>query len=120
MDTLGIVRDVAIVLLAVESLVIGVLLALMLVQISKLVRMLREEVSPMITSATETADTVRGTVDFVSENVVSPVIKVKSYASGIQQGLRSFFVIGKKVQDHRTRDDQESSIVMLSEEVANE
>ena len=119
MDALGVVRDVAIVLLAIESLVIGVLLALMLSQISKLVKMLREEVSPMITSATETADTVRGTVDFMSDNVVSPVIKVKSYASGIQRGLRSFFVIGRKVRNHRSRGDQES-VVMLSEEVANE
>ena len=107
MGPLGTIRDVAIVLLAIESLVIGVLLALMLVQISKLVKMLREEVSPMLDSASETVDTVQGTVNFVSQNVVSPVIKVKSYTSGIQQGLRSFFVIGRRIQKRRTSGDQE-------------
>ena len=107
MGPLGMIRDVAIVLLAIESLVIGVLLALMLVQISKLVKMLREEVSPMLDSASETVDTVQGTVNFVSQNVVSPVIKVRSYTSGIQQGLRSLFVVGKRIHRHRTSSDQE-------------
>jgi hypothetical protein len=42
---LAAVRDLAIVLLAVESLVIGVLLVVLLVQLRKLVQMLREEIA---------------------------------------------------------------------------
>jgi hypothetical protein len=57
---LAAVRDLAIVLLAVESLVIGVLLLVLLVQLRKLVQMLREEIKPMLNSANDTVNTVNG------------------------------------------------------------
>jgi hypothetical protein len=92
---LAAVRDIAIVLLAVESLVIGALMALMLLQMRKLVRLLREEIAPLLRSANETVETVHGTVDFVSQNVVSPIIGTQSYLAGAVQTLRSLFVIGR-------------------------
>lgn len=91
------IRDVAIVLLALESLVIGVLLALTLIQIRKLVRLLREEIAPMLDAASQTLDTVNGTASFVSQNVVTPLIKVSSYSAGAVQTLRSLFLIGRKL-----------------------
>lgn len=94
---LGVVRDVAIVLLALESLVIGVLLALMLLQLRKLVRLLREEIAPLMTSANDTVGTVHDTVDFVSHSVVDPLIKVSSYTTGTIQALRSLLFIRHKL-----------------------
>lgn len=91
------IRDVAIVLLALESLVIGVLLALTLIQIRKLVRLLREEIAPMLDTASQTLDTVNGTASFVSQNVVTPFIKVSSYSVGAVQTLRSLLLIGRKL-----------------------
>lgn len=83
-------RDVAIILLAVESLVIGVVLIALLVEIRNLARLLQEEVEPLLNSASETADTVRGTTTFVSQKVVSPVVKMYSLASGIRRALTVF------------------------------
>lgn len=83
-------RDVAIILLAVESLVIGVVLVALLVEIRSLARLLQEEVEPLLNSASETADTVRGTTTFVSQKVVSPVVKMYSLASGIRRALTVF------------------------------
>jgi hypothetical protein len=94
---LAAVRDVAIVLLALESVVIGVLLALVLLQIRKLIRLLREEVTPMLDSANHTLHTVQGTTTFVSKNVVSPIIRVSSATAGTAQALRSLFSIGRRV-----------------------
>lgn len=82
-------RDAAIVLLALLSIVIGVLLALMLLQIRSLIRLLREEIAPLLASANETMATVQGTTDFVSRNVVRPVVQVSSYSSAALQVLRS-------------------------------
>ncbi|HHX44021.1 MAG TPA: hypothetical protein GX714_08570 [Chloroflexi bacterium] len=86
---LAVLRDAAIVLLAILSIVIGVLLALMLLQIRSLIRLLREEIAPMLAAANETMSTVQGTTDFVSRNVVRPVVQVSSYTSAALQVVRS-------------------------------
>jgi hypothetical protein len=90
-------RDVAIVLLALESIVIGVLLALTLWQIRALARILREEIRPLLESANETATAVKGTARFVSQTVVSPLVEAASYATGTYQAIKSLFVIGRRV-----------------------
>ena len=82
------VRDVAIILLAVESLIIGVLLSVLLWQLRNLSRMLEEEVKPLLDSANETVGTVRGTSTFLSETVVSPVVQIISTVTGLRRGLR--------------------------------
>lgn len=82
------VRDLAIILLAVESLVIGVLLVILIFQVISLTRLLRNEVKPILSSADETVRTVRGTTVFVSEHLVNPLVRASSFASGIAQTLR--------------------------------
>jgi len=88
---LGTVRDVAIVLLAVESLAIGILLAVMLLQLRALIKMLREEVAPLLDSAGETAQRLKGTVGLVTDTVVTPLIRVSSWAAGARKTLDTLF-----------------------------
>jgi len=83
------VRDVAIIILAAESIVVGVLLAILTVQTSKLVRMLRDEIRPVLDATQETVGTVRGTTVFLSEHLVSPIVTVVGYASGLRQAART-------------------------------
>jgi len=82
------VRDLAIILLAVESLVVGVVLIVLVLEIRNLAKLLREEIKPILDSADETARTVRGTTVFVSENLVTPMVRASSFASGVAQALR--------------------------------
>lgn len=98
---LAAVRDVAIALLALESLVIGILLAVLLVQLRKLVRMLHDEIAPLLDQASQTADTVHGTVDLVSRTVVSPLIRVSSATAGAKQTLRSLFAVRRRIYRSR-------------------
>ena len=88
MSALASVRDLAIILLALESLVIGVVLVVLILEIRNLAKLLREEIKPILDSADETVRTVRGTTSFVSETFVNPMIRVSSFASGIMQALR--------------------------------
>ncbi len=81
MPTVVLIRDIAIIVLAFESLVIGVLLILLIIQMRGLAKMLQEEVQPILESARETATTVRGTTAFVSDTFVKPLIKAAGYAS---------------------------------------
>lgn len=85
------VRDVFIIALALESCVFGVVLMLMLIMLIRLVNTVEFEIKPILEQTNETIGTVRGTTNFVSKNVIDPVVKTKSYVVGVRQGLRSLF-----------------------------
>lgn len=89
MEITATIRDVAIIMLAVESIFIGIFLAILSWQVYSLVRLIRDEIKPMLSSTNETVNTVRGTTQFVSETVVSPIIKGLSYVSALQGMARS-------------------------------
>jgi hypothetical protein len=88
------VRDIFIIFMAFESLIIGAALVVLVIQIASLINLLQNEVKPILQSTSETVNTLRGTTEFLSENLVEPVIKLNSYLAG----LRKFFDVfgGKK------------------------
>ena len=81
------VRDLFIIVLALESLVIGTLLVILIYQLIVLTRMLRDDLKPMIESTQETLNTVKGTATFVSQRVTKPAIAASGYISGIGRSL---------------------------------
>ncbi|UCC75789.1 MAG: hypothetical protein JSW37_09740 [Anaerolineales bacterium] len=81
------VRDIAIVILAVESIVVGILLILLLWQLRSLTQLLQEEVKPMLDALQETIGTVKGTTSLVSETIVSPAVKISGFAAGLRRAL---------------------------------
>ena len=88
------IRDVALVVLAVESIVIGLALVLTLLELRSLTRLLRDEIAPMLDTAKETVTIVRGTTDFVGESVVRPMSKVASMGSAAKRVAQ--IVLGNK------------------------
>lgn len=72
------IRDVFIIVVALESLVIGVALIVLIVQLASLINLLQNEVRPILNATNETVNTLRGTAEFLGENVVEPVIDRKS------------------------------------------
>ena len=83
-------RDIAFVVMALETflimfliLLIVVLLVVVIVLIYDRVIPILEQLNRAINSAADTVHTVRGTTEFVSEKVVSPLIEVSGYAAGI-------------------------------------
>lgn len=80
-------RDLSIILLAITSLVVGVVLIILLWQIRNLVVLLRQEIKPLIASTQQTADTVRTTSQFMAKRVAKPFVNVASLAAGVRQGV---------------------------------
>ena len=80
-------RDIFIIFMAFESLLIGAALVVLIVQVASLINLLQNEVRPILQSTSDTVNTLRGTTEFLSENLVEPVIKLNSYLAG----LRKFF-----------------------------
>jgi hypothetical protein len=72
------IRDIAIIIIAVQTIVIGLLIAVLIWQIWRLVKILQTEVMPIIEDTKATVNTVRGTAEFVSSNVVDPVIQTNT------------------------------------------
>lgn len=69
------IRDLAIILLAMQALVVNILLGVLIWQIWRMTKMLQTEVKPIIEDTQETVSTVRGTAGFVSSNIVDPVVR---------------------------------------------
>lgn len=79
------IRDVFIIFMALESLVIGIALVVLIVQLSTLINLLQNEIRPIINSTNETVNTVKGTAKFLSENLAEPVIKINEFAAKIKR-----------------------------------
>lgn len=82
-----VVRDIAIVFVAVTTFLIGLVMLLLIFQIQVLIQVLRDEIQPLLHTVNDTASTVRGTTEFMSHNVVSPIIKLAGFTSGVRQVL---------------------------------
>ncbi len=95
MSGVALIRDIAIILLAVESLVIGAILIVRARQIRGLTKMLEEEIQPILESTKETATTVRGTTVFLSNTFVKPLINAVGYASAANR-VMSVLARGKR------------------------
>ncbi len=87
-DIVATLRDVAIIFLALESIAVVAILIILIWEVRNLAKMLRDDVKPILHSADETVRTVRGTTTFMSENVVSPLVKVSSFATGVAAALK--------------------------------
>ncbi len=90
------VRDLAIIALALVTLVIGIFLVVLIFQLQSLIALLRNEIKPILSSTNQTVNTVRGTTTFLSETIVNPAITVASYVSGIRQAVSLFTGRGRK------------------------
>ncbi len=83
------IRDIFIIFMAFKSLIIGAALVVLVIQIASLINLLQNEVRPILKSTSDTVNLLRGTTEFLSENLVEPVIKLNTYLAG----LRKFFDI---------------------------
>ncbi len=84
-EQVGRIRDIFLIFMALESLLIGVALIVLIVQVASLINLLQNEVKPILAATTETVNNLRGTAEFLGENVVQPVIKLNGYLAGLQR-----------------------------------
>lgn len=87
------IRDIFIIFLALESLIIGLTLVLLLVQLARLTALLQNEIKPILDSTNETLSTLKGTTTFLSDNLVQPVMKANSTISALRQATT---LVGRK------------------------
>ncbi len=79
------IRDVFIIVVALESLLIGGALIILIIQLASLINLLQNEVRPILDATSETVNNLRGTAEFLGENMVEPVIKLNGYLAGMSR-----------------------------------
>jgi len=95
------IRDIFIIFMALESLLLGLALVVLIIQLARLINLLQNEIKPILDSTNETVSTLRGTSAFLSDNLVGPVIKMNEYLAGMQQALRIFGLARGKRRNSR-------------------
>jgi hypothetical protein len=95
-ETVARVRDVFIILMALESMLAGLALSILIVQVARLTNLLENEVKPILDSTNETVSNLRGTTKFLSDNLVEPVIKLNEVVAVIQRMTDIFRFTGKR------------------------
>lgn len=94
-ETVARLRDVFIIMMALESLLIGLALSILIIQIARLTNLIENEVKPILNSTNETISNLRGTTKFLSDNLVEPVIKLNEILAVFQR-LNDILKITKK------------------------
>ncbi len=95
LETTAHIRDIFIIFMALESLLLGLVLITLIVQLARLTNLLQNEIKPILQSTNETVSTLRGTTAFLSDNLVEPVIKLNEYLAALQQ-IVQLFGLGRK------------------------
>lgn len=90
-ESVGKIRDIFIIFMALESFIIGVVLVILIVQLSVLINLIQNEIKPILRTTNETVSTLKGTTTFISDNLAEPVIKLNTYLAGLKKLLDLLF-----------------------------
>lgn len=89
--TIAAVRDILIIVLALESCLFGIVIMLLLVMMIRLVNTLEFEIKPILEKTNETLGTLRGTTTFLSQNLVQPTIRTRAHMAGVRRAFKTLF-----------------------------
>lgn len=85
LDTTSRIRDIFIIFMALQSLVLGIAIIILIVQLATLINVFKNEIKPILDTTNETLRNLRGTTSFISNNLVEPVIKMNEYSAGFKK-----------------------------------
>ena len=81
-------RDLVIIVLALEMLVMGIAIIVVTVQLARLLHLIRHEIKPILEQASDTIVALRSIARLVSDNVAAPVVKLGGTLAGAVRFLR--------------------------------
>jgi hypothetical protein len=85
------VRDIFIIFMALESLLIGAVLIILVVQLAILTNLIQNEIKPILDSTNETVNTLKGTTVFISKNITEPIIALNTSLAGFKKFFEVIF-----------------------------
>lgn len=105
---IAIIRDLFLILLVLQGIIVGVALMILVLQVSALTNILKNELRPIVDSTQQAADTAKGTALFVGKHAVGPLMQTKSAMTGTLVFVREILAIQRAVQPREEGDDGET------------
>lgn len=102
-----IIRDIFIIILALQGILIVGALAVLIVQIARLINLLQNEVMPILKNTQDTINTARGTVEFVGTNLTEPVIRLNGFLAAMMVLLRELFGIRRALRHEKVQPQED-------------
>jgi hypothetical protein len=93
-----VIRDIVLIFLALEGILIILALAVLIAQVARLVNLLQNEVGPVLQNTQETVSHAKGTVEFVGKNVSEPLIKANAFAAGVSVFVQESFKLRRALK----------------------
>ncbi len=106
-NLIRIIRDLVIILLALEGVLIILGLAVLTLQVARLVNLLQTEVKPILENTQETVKTAQGTVEFVGSNITEPLIAASGFFAGASVLVNNLFGIRRALKRIQNEGDHE-------------
>ena len=95
-ETTGMIRDIMLIVFALESVVTVAAVTVLCINTAKLVIFLKYEVEPILNTTGKTVKKFSGTVSFLCENAVEPTVETVSTISGVMNAANSVLSIFKR------------------------
>jgi hypothetical protein len=102
-----VIRDIFIIVLAFQGVLIVGALAVLILQIARLINLLQNEIMPILNNTKDTVQTAKGTVEFVGSNLVEPVIRANGFFTALMVILRELFGIRRALRQSPVEVDTE-------------
>jgi hypothetical protein len=77
-----IIKNTIIIIMILEGLLIVAALAVLVVQVGRLINLLQNKTKPVLENAQDAVNSAKATVEFVGENVTEPIVRVGSFMAG--------------------------------------
>ncbi len=93
-----VIRDIMLILLALEGGLIILALTILIAQVARLVNLLQNEVQPVLKNTQQTVSHVKGTAEFVGRNVTQPLVNVSAFVTGVGTFLSEVIRINRAMR----------------------
>lgn len=98
-----IIRDIFFIVLGLEFILIIIALAVLILQIARLINLLQNEIKPILDNTQDTVNSAKGTVEFVSSNVTRPIVRAGGFVAGTSVLIRELGGIRRAIR-HNGKD----------------
>jgi hypothetical protein len=91
-------RNIAVIVLALEGILIIGSIAILIMQITRLINLLKKEVRPVLANAQSAVDSAKGAVEFVGDSVAQPIIQTGAFLAGAKVLIRDVGGIRRAIE----------------------
>jgi hypothetical protein len=106
-DFVAVMRDLLIIFMVLQGIVVGAGLIIVIYQAAVLINILQNEIDPVVEGTQETIATARGTATFISRHLTEPIIRGSAFLSGARRFMREISGIQSLIDSQDQQDASE-------------